>query len=313
MDQILNTTSKKRISTKRKKMGQSTSDNMFDVVNTILMIMLFVIVAYPMYFVLIASISNPDYIHLGRVIFWPRGLNIRGYERVLQESAVWTAYRNTIFYTTLGTSINIAVTITGGYALSRKDLVGRPIFMAFLVFTMFFNGGMIPTFLLVRSLGMLNTVWALVLPNAVSVFNVILCRTFFAQSIPDEMLEAARMDGCGNLRFFSLIAVPLSMSLVAVMVLFYAVGHWNSFFNALIYLTDNSMFPLQLVLRQILLAATVAAQDVTGDPTEFLEAQRLADLLRYAVIVVSILPVMVWYPFVQKYFVKGVMIGSVKG
>jgi putative aldouronate transport system permease protein len=300
-------------SQRRGGMKQTTSDNVFDVVNTILMIVLFLIVAYPMFFVLIASISNPDYITLGRVVFWPRGLNFRGYERVLQETAVWVAYRNTIYYTLLGTSINVFVTVTGGYALSRKDLPGRSVFMAFLVFTMFFSGGMIPTFLLVRSLGMLNTVWAMVLPNAVSVFNVILCRTFFASTIPDEMLEAARMDGCGNLKFFALVAVPLSMALVAVMVLFYAVGHWNSFFNALIYLTDSSMFPLQLVLRQILLAATVAAQDVTGDPTEFLEAQRLAALLRYAVIVVSILPVMVWYPFVQKYFVKGVMIGSVKG
>ena len=299
--------------TKKKGMGQSRSDNTFDVINTFVMILIFLIVAYPMYFVLIASISNPEYIHRGLVIFWPRGLNFRGYERVIQEGPVWNAYRNSIYYTTLGTSINIAVTVTAGYALSRKDLAGRSIFMVFLLFTMFFHGGMIPTFLLVRSLGMLNTVWAMVLPNAVSVFNVILCRTFFASSLPDEMLEAAQADGCGNIRFFFMFAVPLSKSLVAVMVLFYAVGHWNSFFNALIYLNDNSMFPLQLVLRQILLGALAAAQDVTGDPTEIMEAMRIAELLRYAVIVVSIIPVMIWYPFVQKYFVKGVMIGSVKG
>lgn len=313
MGQITESKPRKFWKSKPNRMGQSTSDNVFDVVNTIGMILIFLIVAYPMYFVFIASVSNPSYIHLGQVIFWPRGLNFSGYERVLQETQVWNAYRNSLYYTALGTSINVAVTVSAGYALSRKDLAGRAIFMTFFVFTMFFNGGMIPTFLLVRQLGMLNTVWAMVLPNAVSVFNVILCRTFFASSLPEEMLEAAQADGCGNLRFFFFFALPLSKSLIAVMTLFYAVGHWNSFFNALIFLTDNTMFPLQLVLRQILLGALAAAQDVTGDPTEIMEAMRIAELLRYAVIVVSIVPVMIWYPFVQKYFVKGVMMGSLKG
>ena len=222
-------------------------------------------------------------------------------------------YRNTIIYTTLGTFINVFLTITSGYVLSRKDLIGRNVILFFFTFTMFFSGGMIPTYMLVKSLGITNTVWAMVLPNAMSVWNMMIAKTFFSTSIPDELLEAAFLDGCGKLRFFSLIVLPLSKAIIAVMVLFYAVAHWNSFFNTLIYLESQTKYPLQLVLRNILLVNQMNDASMLDDISAVIERQKLAELLKYGIIIVSSVPILILYPFIQKYFVRGVMIGSIKG
>ena len=221
-------------------------------------------------------------------------------------------YLNTFIYTTVGTSINLLLTTMGAYALSRKNLYGRNVITAILIFTMFFSGGMIPTYLVVKSLHMLNTIWAMVIPGAISVYNLIIMRTFFQTSIPDELEEAAHIDGCSNIQTLIRIVLPLSTPILAVMVLFYAVSHWNTFFDGLIYLTDRNKFPLQLILREILIQNRVADMDSTLE--ESLIQQAIAvEGLKYALVVVANLPVLIMYPFVQKYFVKGVMIGSLKG
>ena len=296
----------------RKGIRYSYSDVIYDVfVYTILSIIL-LICLYPLYFILIASISDPNQVASGNVLFMPRGISFDGYRRIFNHHRIWTGYRNTIFYATLGTTINIALTMTAGYALSRKDLRGRRPILLLFAFTMFFSGGMIPTFLVVRGLGLVNTIWAMVLPNAVSIWNLMITRTFFETTIPDELLDAAMIDGCGNLRFFGQIVIPLSKAIIAVMVLFYAIGHWNAFFNALIYLESPQLFPLQIILRDILLAARPDI-DMTEDVRDLVQRQKLAELLRYGVIVVASVPVLLLYPFVQKYFVKGIMIGSIKG
>lgn len=295
------------------KVKQNRGDLIFDVINTLVMLIFLIIVAYPLYFVLIASISDPTYVNNGQVIFTPKGIMFLGYQKIFQDSKILVGYKNTILYTLVGTVVNVALTVTSGYALSRKDLKGRRFIMGMLTFTMFFNGGMIPTYMLVKGIGLMNTFWAMIIPNAVSVFNIIIARTYFESNIPAEMHEAAFIDGCGNLKFFFSIALPLSKALTAVMVLFYAVGHWNSFFNALIYLKDEKMHPLQLILRNILLVNQSNDASMLSDVREMVERQKAAELIKYGVIVVSSLPVLMLYPFVQKYFVKGVMVGSVKG
>ncbi|NMA66924.1 MAG: carbohydrate ABC transporter permease [Clostridiaceae bacterium] len=277
------------------------------------MILFLIIIAYPLYFILIASISDPTLIYNGEVLFFPKGITFLGYEKIFQDEKILIGYRNTIMYTLVGTLINVALTVTGGYALSRKDMKGRRFILRIFTFAMFFNGGMIPTYLLVKNLGMLYTFWAMVIPNAVSIFNIIIARTYYENNIHPELHEAAFIDGCGNLTFFHKIALPLSKSLTAVMVLFYAVGHWNSFFNALIYLNDQMMYPLQLILRNILIVNQSMDNSMLNDVREMLEKQKAAELIKYGVIVVSSLPILILYPFIQKYFVKGVMIGAIKG
>lgn len=294
--------------------AKSTQDKLFDAINYAMMTVVLAAVAYPLYFILIASVSDPFSVNAGNVWLLPTDVTWEGYREILGDHRIWRGYSNTIVYTAVGTTINVALTITAGYVLSRKDLAGRDAIMMLIVFTMFFNGGLIPTYLIVRGLGMVNTIWALVIPNAVTVFHVIISRTFFQTTIPDDLLEAAMMDGCSNTKFFMHIAVPLSMPIIAVMALFNAVGHWNAFFPALIYLRDQELYPLQLVLRGILIANEVQATGGLAENAESLtEQMRVSQLIRYGVVIVASLPVLALYPFVQKYFVKGVMIGSIKG
>ena len=275
------------------------------------------IVLYPLIYIISASISNPHLVNSGEMWLLPKGITFEGYRTLLGNSSIWRGYLNTIYYTVLGTSINLLVTLPCAYALSREDFYGRRAFTNFMLVTMFLSGGLIPSYLLIRSLGMLNTVWALVIPGAVSVYNVVVTRTFFQSTIPREMEEAAIVDGCSDFRLFMQIVLPLSTPIIAVMALFYGVGHWNSFFNALIYLSDRSMYPLQMILREILILQDMSSNtlnNVTSEMANMLYSkQQLAQVIKYGVMIVSSLPVIIVYPFLQKYFVKGMMVGSIKG
>lgn len=294
---------------------RTRGDKVFDILNFLFFIFILLIVIFPLYFILIASFSDPNAVNNGQVWLWPKGFTLEGYEIIMQHNNIWTGFRNSAIYTIIGTLINVILTITGGYALSRKDLRGRNVMMFFIVFTMFFQGGMIPSYLLVRNLGMTNTMWAMVIPGAISAYNLIIVRTFFQSNIPDELLDAGKIDGASNMKFFTKVAIPLSAPIIAVMVLFHAVGHWNQYFNALIYLRDASLYPLQLVLRDILiLEQSRELMEAGGAMVEMeQERQNIAGLIQYGVIIVASLPMLVLYPFVQKHFVKGVMIGSIKG
>lgn len=274
------------------------------------------IVLYPLIYIVSASISNPHLVNSGEMWLLPKGVTFEGYRTLLGNSSIWRGYLNTIYYTVLGTSINLLVTLPCAYALSRDDFYGRRAFTNFMLVTMFLSGGLIPSYLLIRSLGMLNTVWALVIPGAVSVYNVVVTRTFFQTTIPREMEEAAIVDGCSDFRLFMQIVLPLSTPIIAVMALFYGVGHWNSFFSALIYLSDKSMYPLQMILREILILQDMSSNTVSNVTSEMASMlyskQQLAEVIKYGVMIVSSLPVIIVYPFLQKYFVKGMMVGSIK-
>ena len=298
---------------KKKKTGirVSPADRIFDILNYVFLTLCLLIVAYPLYFIVIASVSDPTAVYAGKVILWPARFTLEGYQRILDYESFFTGYRNTVIYTVVGTTVNVLITIPGAYALSRKDLVGRNIFMMGVTFTMIFSGGLIPTYLLVISLNLYNTMWALILPVAVSEWNLIVARTFFQQTIPDELLEAATLDGAGNTQFFLRVVLPLSKSIIAVMVLFYAVNHWNSYFNALIYLKSAEKYPLQLVLRNILFENSLG--DMVEDASTLALQQRLGDLIKYGIIIASSLPLLILYPFLQRFFIQGVMIGAVKG
>jgi len=281
------------------------------IINTIIFIFT-LIVLYPLIFVVSASFSSGSAVSTGKVILWPVDPGLAGYKAVFSHKLILSGYRNTIFYTVVGTIINIVVTMMCAYPLSRKSLPGRNFFMGIFTFTMFFGGGLIPTYMLITSLGMKNTVWALLIPGAMSVYNMILARTFLQSSIPHELLEASQIDGCNDFRYFFQIVLPLSKAIIAVLTLYYAVGHWNSYFSALIYINKPNLYPLQLILRQIFEASRVSAAEMT-DPELIAKTAGITDLLKYSLIVVSTAPIMCVYPFIQKYFVKGVMIGSVKG
>ena len=298
---------------KMKKTGirVSPADRIFDILNYVFLTLCLLIVAYPLYFIVIASVSDPTAVYAGKVILWPARFTLEGYQRILDYESCFTGYRNTVIYTVVGTTVNVLITIPGAYALSRKDLVGRNFFMMGVTFTMIFSGGLIPTYLLVISLNLYNTMWALILPVAVSAWNLIVARTFFQQTIPDELLEAATLDGAGNTQFFLRVVLPLSKSIIAVMVLFYAVNHWNSYFNALIYLKSAEKYPLQLVLRNILFENSLG--DMVEDASTLALQQRLGDLIKYGIIIASSLPLLILYPFLQRFFIQGVMIGAVKG
>lgn len=291
---------------------RSSGDKVFDAVNMTLLGIVSIIVLYPLVFVLSASISDPAAVLGGDMWLLPKGITFEGYAKVFENSDLLNSYGNTIFYTTLGTAINLVMTVMAAYPLSKRDFRGRNLLMAIMVFTMFFSGGLVPTYLLVKQLGMTNTFWALVIPNAVSVYNIIIMRTFFQSSIPGEIQEAAAIDGCSELRILRSVVLPLSMPILAVMVLFYSVGHWNAYFNALIYLTDRADYPLQLILREILIQGQMEEMVNVGDSSH---AKTLLDqeAIKYAVVVVANLPILMLYPFLQKYFVKGVMIGALKG
>jgi len=291
---------------------ESRGDRVFNALVYIILGLVAVIVLYPLIFVLSASFSDPQTVLRGEMLLWPNGFNLNSYSKIFQNQDILSGYSNTLLYTTIGTLINLVMTVLGAYPLSRKDFVGKNAVMALLVFTMFFGGGLIPTYLLIKDLGMLNTFWVMVIPNAVSIWNIIIMRTFFQQSIPYELQEAATIDGCSNIQILTRIILPLSMPIIAVMILFYAVGHWNAFFNALLYLSDKEKFPLQLILREILIQGQT--NDMVKMSTESaIKQQREVEGIKYAVLVVANIPVLVLYPFLQRYFVKGVMIGAIKG
>jgi putative aldouronate transport system permease protein len=280
--------------------------------NNTFFVILLMIVVYPLYFIVIASFSDPDAVNGGHTFWMPHGITFDGYIRIFQDAQIWLGFKNSIIYMTLGTLIKVSLTITAGYVLSRKDLVGRNLFMFPIVFTMLFQGGMIPSYLLVKDLDMINTIWAIVLPGAISVFQLLIARTFFQSTIPDELLEAASMDGCSNWKFFCLVVIPISLPIIAVIVLFSAVSEWNSYFPALLYLRDANLQPLQIILRDILIQNQM--QETMMDPSDGLMAQqRAAEQIKYGVIIIASAPMLILYPFLQRYFVQGVMIGSVKG
>ncbi len=289
----------------------SVGDRVFNGVNLCVTFLFMVACIYPLYFIIIASFSDPSLVSLGKVIMMPKGITFEGYQKILENKELWIGYRNTILYTTVGTMLNLALTVSAGFALSRPELPFRKIFLTVFLITMFINGGLVPTFLLMKSLGLYNTFWVMILLNGVNVYNLIICRTFFESTIPNELWDAARIDGCAEFRFFFNIVLPLSGAIIAVLALYYAVYHWNSYFNAMIYLRDKDLFNLQLVLRNILIANQytddMASLDVGSDTVLKLQT------MKYAIIVVSAVPMLIAYPFVQKHFVKGVMIGAVKG
>lgn len=275
-------------------------------------IILSLMILYPLWFVVIASVSDPNLVASGQVILWPGGITLEGYKYIFRDTRIWTGYYNTVRYTFAGTLIALFITVPAGYALSRTDMAGRGLVMKLLIVTKYFSGGLIPTYLIVKGLHLVNTPYVLMILGSFNVFNLILCRTFFVNTMPMELQEAAEIDGCGIFQYFTRVVIPLSKAIIAIMVLYYAVGHWNSFFNGLIYVTDNKLYPLQLILRDILITGQ-SVDPTTIDPESLELMRQIARTIKYGVIIVSSLPVLVMYPFVQKYFVKGVMIGSVKG
>ena len=289
---------------------RSGSDRAFDIALAVICGLIFISVLYPLYFVVLASFSDPIQVAGGKVWLWTNKPTLEGYKKVFEYEKLWVGYRNTIVYALVGVAAHLLVTIPAAYALSRKDAMLRgPIMMLFTI-TMFFGGGIVPTYLIYKSFGMLDTIWVMTLPGCVSVYNLIIARTFFQSNIPGELLDAARIDGCDDFRFFAQIVVPLSSAIIAVVMLYQVVGIWNSYMDGLLYLSSDSKIPLQMVLREILVKNSVdGGQMGMGDD----ELENLKEQMKYCVIVVSTLPMMVLYPFVQKFFTKGVMIGSIKG
>jgi len=283
--------------------------SLFSIVNVILLLGVVVVTLYPFVYMLAVSLSEDIYVMKGEVGIWPKGLNLRMYELVFNDPKIWKAYWNTIVYVTVGTAVAMAVTSMGAYALSRKDMGFQKGFTMIIVFTMFFSGGMIPTFLVVRNLGLIDTIWGMVLPGAVSTWNLILMRTFFS-GVPKELEDSGKVDGLNDIGIFFRIVIPLSKAVFATIALFYAVAMWNNFMFPLLYLRDPEMFPLQVLLRNLVLAGNVASGDVTSIGGDNLIVE---DSLKFATIMVSTLPILLVYPFIQKYFVKGAMIGAVKG
>ena len=299
-----------------KALKESSTDRIFLVFVYLFCLLALLLVLYPLIYVISASISSPTAVNSGEMWLLPKGITFEGYATILKYKAIWLGYGNTIYYTLLGTFINLVCTLPCAYALSRPEFYGKSMFMKFMMVPMFISGGLIPSYLLIKNLGMINTVWAIVLPGAVSIYNIALTRTFFQSTIPREMEEAALIDGATDYQLFFRVVLPLSMPIIAVMGLFYGVGHWNSYFSALIYFTDKVKYPLQLILREILvnqdLASTESGLSQAAAELAY-SKQQLAQVIKYGVMIVSTLPVIIVYPFLQKYFVKGVLVGSLKG
>ena len=292
---------------------RSVSDWVVDIVMWVIIALVIIAVLYPLYFVVIASFSDPHLVATGQVTLWPRNVTLAGYEHVFADDRIWRGYLNTIIYSVVGTAVNMVVTLPAAFALSRRDLGGRRIILFLFTFTMYFGGGLIPTYLLYKQLGLIDNWLVYILPGAVSVWNLIIARSFFETSIPEELHDAAQLDGMGYFGYFMKVVLPLSSAIIAVLALYYFVGHWNDYFTGLIYLTDENKYPLQNVLQSILLGAQTAATGTSSTGVSAVQQQQLADQIKYGVMIVSTLPLMVLYPFLQKYFNKGVMIGAVKG
>ena len=290
-------------------------NNAFDVTNLFIMIVLFLLFAWPLWFVVIASFSNPSEVWRGNVIFLPKGFSLDSYKEILKYKEIWIGYRNTIFYTAAGTVINLFMTVCMAYPLSRRKFMPKNILMVICMITMYFSGGLIPSYLVVKGLHMVDTVWAMMIPGCLSVYNMIIMRSYFVNSIPESLEEAAILDGANPIQYLARVVLPLSKPVLAVIALYYMVGHWNDFFNALIYINDKDLLPLQTFLRNILVTNTVGTVSQTQNlnPEALQKKIYLAQTIKYSAIIVSTLPVLCIYPFVQKYFVKGVMIGAIKG
>lgn len=293
---------------RQNKIKESFGERFYTFVVYALLTCFCLLILIPLLHIIAGSFSDPMALLKGEVTLWPKGFTLDMYKKVFQDDEIWQGYWNTIVYTVVGTTISVVLTACGAYPLSRKDFYGKNVFMGLFAFTMFFTGGMIPTYLLVKQLKMLNTIWAMVLPSAVSTYNLIIMRTFFQTTIPGELVESASLDGCNDLGVFFRIVIPLSAPIFAVMVLFYGVAQWNSWFPALLYISDRSMYPLQMVLREVLIQSDISNMAGGAGDVEI-----IGDGLKYATMVVATLPIMCLYPFLQKYFVKGVMIGAVKG
>lgn len=291
----------------------------FDLVNILLLLFLTFLVAYPIYYTVIASFSDSTAVATGKVSFLPVGFQTTAYRAVFENSQIWDGYLNTILYTVGGTMFNLFLTIPAAYAMSKKQMFGHGVLTWYFLITMYFSGGMIPTYILNKSLGLVNNPWIMVIAGGISIYNMIVTRTYYQNSIPDSLYEAGRIDGSSEIGIFFRIALPLSMPIIAVMCLYYAVGHWNGYFTALIYLTKTKFQPLALVLRRILIMNEAALDEAVGadlDPNLIANAAARANLvvvMKYSLVMIASLPMLILYPFIQKYFVKGVMIGSVKG
>ncbi len=294
----------------KKKISQ---DKVVYFVNYILLGLMLLIELYPLIYIVSCSFSSGDALMAGKVHFLPVDFTFDSYKAVFKYNSIWTGYKNSLIYTVLGTVISIVLTLFAAYPLSRADFRGRGVFTGLILFTMMFSGGLIPSYLLIKNLGLIDSMWSIILPGAVNAYNIIVARTYFKQTIPLELLEAAQMDGCEDFKFFKSIVVPLSTPIIAVLCLWTAVGLWNSYFNPMIYINTDAKYPLQLVLRRILLLSQVNLNSTNVDPMVIRKNMYLSEMLKYGTIIISSLPLMIIYPFVQKYFVKGVMIGSVKG
>lgn len=294
----------------RATIKDSVGDKLFMIGIYAVLGILLIVVLYPLIYILSSSFSSPSAVTSGRVWLWPVEFSIKGYQSLMENPKIVTGYANSLFYTSAGTIISVTLTIMIAYPLSRKTFFGRNVLMMLITFTMLFSGGLIPTYLVVKQMGLIDTRWALLIPNAIWVWQVIITRTFFQASIPGELIDASEIDGCSDMRFMWSVVIPLSKPILAVLVLMYAVGQWNAYFDALIYLKTANLFPLQLVLRSIIILNN--SSNAT-DALKLVERQQLAELLKYALIVVATLPVLIIYPFVQRYFVQGMLVGSVKG
>ena len=292
----------------------STADMVYIVITEVILWFMLVIILIPLVYIVSSSFSSPEAVGNGWVYLWPVDFSLKGYAAVFTTEKVWIGFRNSIFYTVVGTFINIVVTMLAAYPLSRRDLKGRGVVTVIFTFTMLFSGGMIPTYLLVRDLGMINTVWAMLIPGAMSVYNVIIARTHIQSSIPFDLYESASLDGCTDDRYLISVVLPLAKPIIAVLVLWYAVGHWNQYFNAMIYLRDSNLLPLQIVLRNFLIVEDMNDSSLaTMSMEEYMDKLYLKNLYQYSLIVIASAPVMMLYPFIQKHFVKGIMLGSLKG
>ncbi len=294
-----------------KRVKKLWGDRVFDLANAAIMTVVCVAIAYPLYYVLVASLTDPTIVNSGKILLYPEKLFMGGYRKIFEYRPIWTGYANTVLYTVGGTLMAIVATIPCAFALSRRELWGRKLLNFLFTFTMFFSGGIIPLYLIINTVGIYDTVWAMILPTAVSVYNLIVCRSFFDSNIPDELYDASKIDGSNDFDFFFRIVIPLSSTIMAVMILFYATSIWNSFMNALMFMGTQDKMPLQVILRNLVLSNQTTA--LTSSGTEVAQRMKMAEQLKYAIIVVSALPLLVSYPFVQKYFAKGVLMGAVKG
>lgn len=304
------------VSVKKSVPNKNITDMMFDLINYFLMSLVLLIILYPLAYVLSASFSSPFSVASGKMWLYPVDFTLDGYRRLFNYSEIWVGYGNTLFYTVFGTLLNLVVTLPCAYAISRKDFVGGKVIIIMFMITMFFGGGLIPTYLLTTSLGLYNTRTVLLVNGLTSAYNTFIARTFFQTTIPGELVDSSRIDGCSNWKLFISIVLPLSKPIIAVLSMYFAVGHWNSYFAAMIYLKDRSLFPLQLILREILIQSRVAAEMAEFDTNIAMTSAEMAEkaeLLKYTSIIVSTVPMIIAYICLQRYFVQGVMLGSIKG